>query len=114
MINSPKITRRSFIIGTAAVGGGLALGLRIPFGGPAVVRAADGSPEIGAWVQEQVPQCGYCQPGMIMATAALLAREPNPDERQIAAGITNLCRCGTYPRVRRAIRSAARLARTKG
>ena len=50
MINAPKLTRRSFIIGTAAVGGGLALGLRIPFGGPAVVRAADGSPEIGAWV----------------------------------------------------------------
>ena len=50
MINAPKMTRRSFIIGTAAVGGGLALGLRIPFGGPAVVRAADGSPEIGAWV----------------------------------------------------------------
>jgi len=50
MINSPKITRRSFIIGTAAVGGGLALGLRIPFGGPAAARAAESTPEIGAWV----------------------------------------------------------------
>ena len=46
----PKITRRSFILGSAAAGSGLALGLRLPFGGPAVVRAADGSPEIGAWV----------------------------------------------------------------
>src|SRR5947209_3515679 len=50
MIKTPKVTRRQFIVGTAAVSGGLALGLRLPYGGPAVVRAADGSPEIGAWV----------------------------------------------------------------
>ena len=49
-IETPKVTRRQFIVGSAAVGGGLALGLRLPFGGPTVVRAADGSPEIGAWV----------------------------------------------------------------
>src|ERR1035438_4949906 len=50
MINAPKITRRSFIIGSAAVGGGLALGLKIPFGGPGIVHAAEGAPEINAWV----------------------------------------------------------------
>ncbi|MCX7161282.1 MAG: molybdopterin-dependent oxidoreductase, partial [Proteobacteria bacterium] len=50
IINTPKVSRRSFLVGTAAVSGGLALGLRLPYGGPAVVRAADGSPEIGAWV----------------------------------------------------------------
>src|SRR3970040_2164418 len=50
MIDAPKITRRSFLIGSAAVGGGLALGLKIPFGGPDMVRAADGSPEVTAWV----------------------------------------------------------------
>lgn len=61
-----------------------------------------------AWLAEQVPQCGYCQPGMIMAVAALLAVEPRPSDAQIDARITNLCRCGTYPRVRRAIHRAAR------
>src|SRR3970040_2242820 len=50
MIDAPKITRRSFLIGSAAVGGGLALGLKIPFGGPDMVHAADGSPEVNAWV----------------------------------------------------------------
>ncbi len=65
-----------------------------------------------AWVAEQAPQCGYCQPGMIMATAALLDRHPEPSEAEIDQGITNLCRCGSYPRIRRAIHRAAR-ARTK-
>jgi isoquinoline 1-oxidoreductase alpha subunit len=63
-----------------------------------------------AWLEEQVPQCGYCQPGMIMAAVALLAVTPDPDDLAIAAGITNLCRCGTYPRVRRAIHRVARSA----
>ncbi len=61
-----------------------------------------------AWLAEQVPQCGYCQPGMIMAAAALLAKTPAPSDAEIATGITNLCRCGTYPRVRRALRRVAR------
>ncbi len=61
-----------------------------------------------AWVAEQVPQCGYCQSGMIMAAAAFLERKPQPTDAEIAADITNLCRCGTYPRVRRAIQRAAR------
>jgi isoquinoline 1-oxidoreductase alpha subunit len=56
-----------------------------------------------AWIDTQVPQCGYCQSGMIMAVAALLAHTPAPTDDQINSEITNICRCGTYPRVRRAI-----------
>jgi isoquinoline 1-oxidoreductase subunit alpha len=66
-----------------------------------------------AWVEHQVPQCGYCQSGMLMAAAALLASTPKPNDAQIDAAITNLCRCGTYPRVRIAIKSAAALAARK-
>jgi isoquinoline 1-oxidoreductase alpha subunit len=62
-----------------------------------------------AWIADQVPQCGYCQPGMIMAAAALLDRNPDPSDSDIDAAITNICRCGTYPRVREAIRRAARV-----
>jgi isoquinoline 1-oxidoreductase alpha subunit len=60
-----------------------------------------------AWAAENVPQCGYCQSGMIMAAAALLAHNPNPSDAQMDEAITNLCRCGTYPRIRRAVRRAA-------
>ena len=60
-----------------------------------------------AWIDHQVPQCGYCQSGMIMAAAALLRRNPNPSDEDIDSGITNICRCGTYPRVRKAIRELA-------
>ena len=60
-----------------------------------------------AWVLHQVPQCGYCQSGMLMAAAALLAHQPKPSDADIEAAITNLCRCGTYPRVRAAIHTAA-------
>lgn len=60
-----------------------------------------------AWIAGQVPQCGYCQSGMLMAAAALLAEHPHPSDAQIDAAITNLCRCGTYPRVRAAIHAAA-------
>ncbi|MGQ3052203.1 MAG: (2Fe-2S)-binding protein [Roseateles sp.] len=60
-----------------------------------------------AWLAEQVPQCGYCQSGMLMAAAALLARIGKPSDADIDAAMTNLCRCGTYPRVRAAIRTAA-------
>ncbi|HET9978204.1 MAG TPA: (2Fe-2S)-binding protein [Burkholderiaceae bacterium] len=60
-----------------------------------------------AWVQHQVPQCGYCQSGMLMAAAALLAKNAKPSDADIDAAITNLCRCGTTPRIRAAIRSAA-------
>ena len=60
-----------------------------------------------AWVVHQVPQCGYCQSGMLMAAAALLAKNANPSDADIDAAITNICRCGTYPRIRDAIRTAA-------
>jgi isoquinoline 1-oxidoreductase subunit alpha len=70
--------------------------------------SADGSHRVQqAWLAEQVPQCGYCQPGMIMAAAALLADTPQPSDTDIDAAMTNLCRCGTYDRVRRAIHRAA-------
>ncbi len=65
-----------------------------------------------AWVQHQVPQCGYCQSGVLMAAAALLARNPNPSDADIDAAVTNLCRCGTYPRIRVAVRSAAKVLRS--
>ena len=63
-----------------------------------------------AWAAEDVPQCGYCQSGQIMAAAAFLAKTPNPTDADIDGGITNLCRCGTYPRIRKAIHRAAALA----
>jgi isoquinoline 1-oxidoreductase subunit alpha len=70
--------------------------------------SADSShPVQKAWAELDVPQCGYCQSGMIMAAAALLARTPNPTDADIDAGITNLCRCGTYRRVRKGIHLAA-------
>lgn len=59
------------------------------------------------WIEHEVPQCGYCQPGMIMAAAALLAKIPKPTDADIDQSITNLCRCGTYSRVREAIHAAA-------
>ncbi len=62
-----------------------------------------------AWIAEQVPQCGYCQSGMLMAAAALLRDKPKPTDADIDAAMTNLCRCGTYNRVRRAIKRAAGL-----
>ena len=62
-----------------------------------------------AWVEQQVPQCGYCQSGQIMAAVSLLERSPDPSDKEIDRGMLNLCRCGTYPRVRKAIRRAAEL-----
>jgi len=60
-----------------------------------------------AWIAHQVPQCGYCQPGFIMAAAALLAKKPRPTQADIEGSITNICRCGTYSRVKNAIMAAA-------
>ena len=60
-----------------------------------------------AWIAEQVPQCGYCQSGMLMAAAALLAHTPHPTDAEIDAAMSNICRCGTYQRVRAAIHRAA-------
>ena len=61
-----------------------------------------------AWIEHQVAQCGYCQPGQIMSAAAMLSRVPDPDDETIDRNMSgNLCRCGTYPRIREAIKSAA-------
>ncbi len=62
-----------------------------------------------AWLEEDVPQCGYCQPGLIMATVVFLQSHPQPSDADINANIDNLCRCGTYVRVRKAIHRAAEL-----
>jgi isoquinoline 1-oxidoreductase alpha subunit len=65
-----------------------------------------------AWIAEDVPQCGYCQSGQLMAAAALLAKTPQPTDAEIDAAMTNICRCGTYQRVRKAIHRAAQEARS--
>lgn len=64
-----------------------------------------------AWLEKQVPQCGFCQSGMIMAASALLKTNPNPSRADIRASISNICRCGTYPRIEMAILRAAEIAR---
>jgi isoquinoline 1-oxidoreductase subunit alpha len=61
-----------------------------------------------AWIEHQVPQCGYCQAGMIMAAVALLEKTPDPSDAEIDAAMTNLCRCGSYARVREAIHAVAK------
>ena len=66
-----------------------------------------------AWIDEQVPQCGYCQSGMLMTVDALLNENPDPDDATIDRVVTNICRCGTYPRIRRAIHRAAKLRRNE-
>lgn len=66
-----------------------------------------------AWIAEQVPQCGYCQCGQIMSAAALLSRNPNPTDKDIDVAMQgNICRCGTYPRIRKAIHTASKLGKT--
>jgi len=68
-----------------------------------------------AWIKEQVPQCGYCQPGQIMQAAALLAQDGNPSEEKIITAMEgNLCRCGTYPSIKHAIKLAAALKSSRG
>lgn len=66
-----------------------------------------------AWIEEIVPQCGYCQPGFMMATAALLNKNPNPTDEDIDANIVNVCRCATYYRMRKAIHRAAELTQNQ-
>jgi isoquinoline 1-oxidoreductase subunit alpha len=60
-----------------------------------------------AWIDHQVPQCGYCQSGMLMAVSALLAANPHPTEAELAQSVSNICRCGTYPRIRAAVLALA-------
>ena len=71
----------------------------------ATAEAASISNVQQAWIAHQIPQCGYCQSGMIMAVSSFLATNPNPTDAEIDASITNICRCGSYPRVRKAIRA---------
>ena len=102
--------QRRALLRHAAVGGARASAIRTIEG----ARHAPSAPHPlqQAWVEHQVPQCGYCQSGMLMAAAALLANNREPSDADIDAAITNLCRCGTYPRVRAAIkRRGARNAR---
>ena len=67
-----------------------------------------------AWIAEQVPQCGYCQSGQIMAATALLKKNPNPTDKDIDAAMQgHICRCGTYPRIRKAIKTASQLMSQK-
>ena len=65
-----------------------------------------------AWIEEQVPQCGYCQSGQIMTAVSLLKRFKNPDEKTINRTMTGICRCGTYPRIRKAILKAVKIMKT--
>ena len=73
------------------------------------LASADGKlhPVQAAWVAEDVPQCGYCQSGQIMAAAALLKKKPKPTDQDIDEAMTNICRCGTYQRIRAAVHQAA-------
>ena len=66
-----------------------------------------------AWAEVDVPQCGYCQSGQIMAASALLAKNPSPSDADIDAAMTNICRCGTYQRIRAAVHRAAEIAKAK-
>jgi isoquinoline 1-oxidoreductase alpha subunit len=66
-----------------------------------------------AWIELDVPQCGYCQSGQLMAAAALLSKSPNPTDAQIDEAMTNICRCGTYNRIRAGIKHAAALLTKK-
>jgi isoquinoline 1-oxidoreductase alpha subunit len=66
-----------------------------------------------AWIEHEVPQCGYCQAGQIMTAAALLAKKPKPTDRDIDEAMTNLCRCGTYARIREAIHAAAKSVKAR-
>lgn len=74
----------------------------------AIVEQKD-HPVIAAWIEEQVPQCGYCQAGQIMTATALLASNPKPSDADIDREMTNICRCGTYAEIRAAIRKASDL-----
>ena len=75
------------------------------------LSATSSHPVQKAWAQLDVPQCGYCQSGQIMAAAALLNKNPNPSDQDIDDAMTNICRCGTYPRIRDAVRIAAGTSR---
>jgi isoquinoline 1-oxidoreductase alpha subunit len=97
--------RRSCVVPMSAVTGADIMTIE------ALADSAKLHPVQQAWVAENVPQCGYCQPGQIMAVAAFLRSNPQPTDDDINANITNICRCGTYYRIRKAIHRAAALCR---
>lgn len=74
---------------------------------------ADMHPIHQAWIAENVPQCGYCQPGFMMAAAKLIKEIPNPTDQEIMDNISNICRCGTQPRILKAIKKAAQIAQAQ-
>ncbi len=76
-----------------------------------IARGTQLHPVQAAWIEHQVPQCGYCQSGQIMAAVALLKKKPKPTDADIDAAMTNICRCGTYARIRAAIHAAAKSLR---
>ncbi len=73
------------------------------------VSAGGPTPVQQAWIEHQVPQCGYCQSGMIMAVTALLKTNPTPSQADLDQAVTNICRCGTYPRIRAAVAALAKV-----
>ena len=73
------------------------------------LETAEGKALKQAWVEAQVPQCGYCQSGQMMAAAALLSKSPNPTDSEIDQAMDNVCRCGTYLRIRKAVHRAAEI-----
>jgi isoquinoline 1-oxidoreductase alpha subunit len=78
------------------------------------ISANGNTPVQEAWIKHQVPQCGYCQSGMIMAVTALLKENPQPTDDDLANAVTNICRCGTYPRIRSAVRELAQQVAATG
>jgi isoquinoline 1-oxidoreductase alpha subunit len=97
---------------TVHLGGRAVRSCILPVGslGDAAITTIEGlgpHPCQAAWIKEQVPQCGYCQSGQIMAAASLLSTIPNPTDEDIGREMTNICRCATYDRIRRAIHAAA-------
>jgi len=95
----PKMDRRSFVVGT--------VGAKHITTIEALAQNGKLHPVQQAWLDLDVPQCGYCQSGMMMAAAALLKDKPKPTDADIDAAMTNICRCGTYQRIRAAIHTAA-------
>ncbi|HEX9580220.1 MAG TPA: (2Fe-2S)-binding protein [Gemmatimonadales bacterium] len=93
---------RSCVVAVSAVGGKITTIEGLSSGGDHPVQRA--------WIAEEVPQCGYCQAGQILAATALLEKSPHPTDAQIDGAMTNICRCGTYQRVRKAVHRAAREA----
>jgi isoquinoline 1-oxidoreductase alpha subunit len=112
-----KLGRREFLEIAAGAGAGLVLAVHLPGTAEAAagrVTTIEGLSKSGdhplqrAWVAEEVPQCGYCQSGQILAAAALLSRKPHPSDADVDEAMAGvLCRCGTYNRIRRAIHRAA-------